>query len=1132
MYQLSLKHRREEDDIENHKKKARLEVAEQNDHEILEETMQSIDLTLSTSHKDLESLGDYISQLPNNCYKHNSQEDMRFTQYYQSSRLLIALNSNYFITAVSENISDFAGFEPNEVLGKSIHFLFDNHKELIDIGTEMMLLADGNHRDIVSVLTCKDESRNRHVHLHLHYNPDRILIIEVEEKSSNEESIHPFNTKFNMLVEKMLMQRDNSSVKSMCELAATELRNFLSFDRVMVYQFDSKWNGKVIVEVTGPNVPKKFLDLYFPASDVPPQVRNLFMQNRSRIIPDVNHPTSKIINNTGRPLDLTHAVFRGVSPSHIPYLRNMHAVSSVIISILGIKKTLWGFIIGHNPKPTNLAFPEKRYCDMLGQLVSLHLENMFQMQEVDMSRSISLDNIFNQLLYMQQQDVIVSEITSSLASVDNSFENIFTQTLWKNIASLMHADGVIYKNKETGKVIAMGDISNADKILHWLEQNASSYTCYVTNDVPCEMKIESENGYCCGILRITISDIEYLVVARNEKIQTIHWAGKPLSPDNTGLLLCRSSFEPWRETVTGMSLEWSRKDIDAAYEIKRILSYHLKLRRAEEKRKIHTLAISEEAEMKARQREIFLATICHELRTPIHAILGNLEYVSEMIKETEATECFESMQSSSEHLLSIISNVLDFSKLEVNKLDLKYIRMNLYTKVEKVVETLIPVAFKKGLYCRVFVPVNLPAVYMADPVRIRQILLNYMNNAIKFTEHGGVTLTVRCLSMEKNRAKLEFVVTDTGPGIKEEYIPKLFNRFYQIEGYSKSQTGTGLGLAICKEIVEKMGGEVGVDSTPGIGSSFFAALTMEFDELSASPYINISKYLDGGEVIIMEERQWMRELLLYYMAQWKVQYRTLDSLESLKKYIEKYRKRSTAEGVAVLLIGASYAFTKTAQPLLHDIFENIPNVITYLIKHWNTKFPQDIQKKNIFRGSLSSIGQLSKLHHLLTKKLESCLDKVKNIKEKTTVYQDTEKSTAPAKNKSPFSILLVEDNEANKRIGSRLFSMGGNTCTTASNGQEALELLDQKNKFDVILMDIFMPVMDGLTATRIIRERERKGVYGPQRQFIVGVTASTLEYTSCMEAGMDECLFKPFKRAELEKLLITYREKMKTVEES
>lgn len=577
-----------------------------------------------------------------------------------------------------------------------------------------------------------------------------------------------------------------------------------------------------------------------------------------------------------------------------------------------------------------------------------------------------------------------------------------------------------------------------------------------------------------------------------------------------------------RETALGEQAELVQRHAEEISLLQREIDRHTRLEQELTRAK-------QAAEAAAMAKGEFLATMSHEIRTPLNGIIPMLDLLASSRLSPDQQEILKTAITSAQQLLRIVDDILDYSKLEADRLELETTNFNLRELLQSVITLMERSAEAKGLHLALYIDPAVRLSVRGDPVRLRQVLTNLVSNAIKFTERGSITVTVKRIGETPAQHLLRFEVQDTGIGIEPAVRDKLFQPFSQADASTtRLYGGTGLGLAISHRIVSLMGGRIGVESQPGLGSTFWFEIPLL--KVTGDMPAQLQE-LHGGRVLLITTDPKLRARLTMLLPNWGLRITTAENTHDALERLRQAHAQGEPWAYSLVLADLS-SMRSTAVSLARNlerrelygdvrlIYLRGDDVTSLELPMGATLIPRNLADADL-RAALSASGA-------------------------AWAHQDPHPAppspqapppTAADKPKpqpepqQPVRILLVEDNPVNLMVAQRLLQVLGAQCDTAGNGQVALEKL-QTNEYDLVLMDCQMPVMDGYTATRRWREIEQERQAG-RRMPIIAMTANAMagDRQKCLDAGMDDYLAKPVTRAELEQCIARWKGTRMTVPE-
>ena len=733
------------------------------------------------------------------------QEPIHVPGAIQPHGLLFAFTeTDLRAVSVSANLPDFAGLRPEAVIGTPLDRLFDAASRTrlpAALGQ-----AEGTAGTPFSVRFAHLPETRLDGLVHRH---DGLGILELETAVDEDDDVRSFFGRTNGAIKRLQAAR---TLTDACAAAARELRRITGFDRVDVYRFAADFSGEVIAE-SRTDTMNSFLGLHFPASDIPARARALYRLNPLRIIPDIGYTPVAIVPGlnprTGHPIDLTYAVLRSVSPVHLEYMRNMGISSTFSVSILRGDR-LWGLMACHHRQPRHVGQDARQACEMVGQVLAWHIGVL---EEEAVSR-VSLRGQAIQRRLMsdidQFHDHRASLIRHSGALLD-----------------LMGASGLCLYGRDTATTIG-GTPPHAaiTRLVEWIGQ-ADGPEPFQTDRL--SALLPEAAGYAniaSGVLAVPLSrspSPRWMLWFRPEESRTVRWAGNPDKPVvpglNGGRPQPRQSFAAWAQQSRGRAVPWQAHEITAAVEIRELI-IDVILRKAEALERANSQLSRSNEEL-----ESFAYVASHDLKEPLRHIEAFAGLLAEPIRLT-GDERLNSMiggiESSSRRLRNLINDLAEFSRLG------RPAQPPTLESLQDILQDVIASMRQRIEESSANVACGTLPVVRCDRIQMHQVLQNLLSNALKYRDPGR-PCQIRIAAAPDNadrRSGGDFVricVSDNGIGFDPKYANQVFEPFQRLHGPDQYQ-GSGIGLAICRKVIHRHGGEVGVETEPGNGATFWFTL--------------------------------------------------------------------------------------------------------------------------------------------------------------------------------------------------------------------------------------------------------------------------------------------------------------------
>ncbi|MBB4864093.1 light-regulated signal transduction histidine kinase (bacteriophytochrome) [Pseudomonas nitritireducens] len=728
-----------------------------------------------------------------------AQEPIQLPGSIQPQGFLLVLDeAELRILQASQNAQRWLGIPASELLGRDFGALL---AEDFDLREHLKRLPDSEifpfHIGDVRLRLGPSAGRRTTVMVHRH---DQVLIAEFEPRQEQGSNRPPVD--FYPLVRAFVAGLHSAgSIEELLRRSVHEVKRITEFGRVKAYRFDAEGNGLVVAEIADPGYPQ-YLGLCFPASDIPRQARELYRINRIRVIEDADYQPSPMIPmdnpRTGRPLDMSFAALRSVSPVHLQYMRNMGTLASMSLSIV-VDGRLWGLISCHHREPRAVGFQTRTACELLSSVLSLQIE----------SRESHAST--RQLLDLRQRIV---QMLSAMADHDSVSEGLLE--LPDVLLGFASASGAAIISAERCDLVGVTPpASQVNALVHWLAQRGDEVVFQSDNVARDIEELPELARHAAGVLAVAISQIHshYLVWFRPEQARTVNWAGRPEKElDAQGKLNPRHSFERWQEDVRGFSAPWEPLIVDAVVEL-RTSVLGIVLRKAEE-----LAQLAGELRRSNKELEAFSYSVSHDLRAPLRHIAGYAELLTEIEGEalTERGRRFlQHIEEAARFAGTLVDNLLSFSQMGRSALRLSDVDLN--ALVETIRVEMEPDYAGREIVWEIE---TLPKL-VGDPAFINLALRNLIANAIKYTR-GREPARIE-IGARQSASETEIFIRDNGVGFDMAYAGKLFGVFQRLHRMEEFE-GTGIGLASVRRIIERHDGRVWAEGRIDQGATFHFAL--------------------------------------------------------------------------------------------------------------------------------------------------------------------------------------------------------------------------------------------------------------------------------------------------------------------
>ncbi|KAF9698005.1 hypothetical protein EKO04_004400 [Ascochyta lentis] len=952
------------------------------------------------------------------------------------------------------------------------------------------------------------------------------------------------------------------------------IKELTGFHRVMIYQFDQSFNGRVVTELVDPRATRDlYKGLNFPASDIPKQARELYKVNKVRMLYDRDQETARLVCRTAedleRPLDLTHSYLRAMSPIHLKYLANMAVRSSMSVSINAFNE-LWGLIACHSygPRGMRVSFPIRKMCRMVGDSASRNIERLSYASRLQARKLIN-----------------------TVPSQHNPSGYIIASS--DDLLKLFDADFGLLSIRDETKIL--GHMDNSQEALAMLEYlrmrqiQAVMTSTDVTEDFP-DLRYQPGFHTVAGMLIVplTAGGKDFIVFFRKGQLREVKWAGNPyekfIKEGTEGYLEPRKSFKTWSETVVGKCREWTEEEVETASVLCLVYGKFIEVWRQKEA-----------ALQNSQLTRLLLANSAHEVRTPLNAIINYLEIALEGSLDTETRENLARSHSASKSLIYVINDLLDLTKTEEGGPLIKGESFELSATIKEATDMFRGDAKRKNIEYEVVQHDGLPKSCIGDQRRVRQAISNIAANAIQHTSQGGVKIEAYVASRpRKDHAEVEIAVTDTGVGINPKRLDQLFYDLEQVQSEPTSaledaivpdpkqikqqddKTALGLGLAVVARIIRNMNGQLRIRSEEGKGTRFVVQFPFDLpddaeDEVLSAPTddsqsgsvrshpdrLSLGSSIHGtGERTLISPAMSRHDsggttvngsnISHHSVASRRQSADSLKSKASLRSFHSASTQESARSDVDRLIddLQAPHLVERRRRGEGH-LSPSARSLRPTLTKH-NSMDPGSPPRMRS-RSLEMAQGRVVPPHE---RSMDSTTPGEQNVAFSSQPLravrlpddgsspaaptpgsilgeiQDEPREMTPAPEKltsEHMRVLVAEDDPVNSRIVKKRLEKMKHDVYLTVNGEECASAFGENPKaFDV------MPIVDGLTSTKMIRsyEKTHTNIYSPRaalcgRVPIVAVSASLIERDrqQYIDAGFDAWILKPISFDRLNRLM-------------
>ncbi|KAJ7505555.1 hypothetical protein B0H11DRAFT_1796399 [Mycena galericulata] len=830
---------------------------------------------------------------------------------------------------------------------------------------------------------------------------------------------------------------DAPDLPAFLQVVVGVIKDLSQFHRVLVYQFDEVWNGQVVAELLDwSKTHELYRGLHFPAADIPAQARQLYAINKVRLLYDRSQSTARIVVRNKEdlkvPLNMTHCYLRAMSPIHVKYLENMGVRASMSVSIMAFG-TLWGLVTCHSygAHGMRVSFPVRQMLRLLSQSISRNIERLSYAQRLTTRKLINTMASDN-----HPTGYIVSNADDLLGLFDADF----------GVLVIGEAAKMLGPNDHGQEILIMAEY------LRLKQFTTIQVSQGVSADFP-DLTLAAGLEVVAGMLYVPLSSEgkDFICFLRKGQPRHVHWAGNPNDKNSRGpdtILEPRTSFAIWSETVAGRCRAWTDEQLETAGVLALVYGKFIEVWRQKEN-----------ALQTTRLTNLLLSNASHEVRTPLNHIINYLEMALNGPLDDETRDNLNRSHAASKSLLFTINDLLDLTRLESGNETSFNEPFDLQDAIEDATHLYRKEAQRRSITFNMELDQS-PKTVVGDSKKIRTVVQNLTANSLKYTSQGSIT--VGCTTFGEpeglrgpRQTAVEIVVADTGCGIAPERLGSIFREFEQVESMEPKTSaggGVGLGLAVVARIVEQLGGQLRVESKVGEGSRF-------------SFLIPLALSADGGEGLVMSSPATSSNNSSLKSLRTRSRKASIESSEGIDSFVEAL---SASHMVSTSPHESYHKRTRSSSPTDGPFPLSTPGVFGVADSSMPLR-PVKVDGYNVTTPAATADGESKQLE------FPPMVIPSPNTEDipPPTPSLDTVLQGSFSEDPSKLRVLIVEDNDINRTVLAKRLRLDGHTVVTTTNGQEGLDKVTSDRAFDVILMDIQMPILNGYEATERIRALEK-----------------------------------------------------------